>query len=689
MNATTTGLIDGLTSCPSGTFNLKTAEPNVSSPARAHKFQWYYDAAATQPITDPTKVKPGTYYMKTISTCSGCESTTTTSFTVNQACPTITGKVFADYDGPSVNGISNPESVGASGGGLFAHLVNSSGVVINSIRIKNDGSYSLNGITGTGFRVIINKDSIIANGTNTLAVSTLNPNYVNTGDVIGGTTGSTTNDGISATFNLTGSQTLANVNFGIQSPPITSGGNSNYCHVGAGIPFTIPQLWAIDDAPDFNNGVGQQLNIKSVTTTNGSLTYGGAALTIAITGAYTISNYNITYLKFTPTSNAASSVVFTYTFRDKAGYESLEPVEVRINFKALVDSPTADSTQYFCSTSNHYLSELVVLGDNIKWHDAATGGNQITSPSTTLIVNNTTYYASQTIIDTSFGTTCESPERTPVLVRLITQPIITIQPQGQEVCLNSTPITNLNVSAVGVGALSYQWYKNTTNSISGATAISGATSNSYSPSYSTADTTYYYAVVSSSCGTTTSTIVPVIVRPTATATISGTTSVCQNSTSPEVTFTNPQSIPITITYTLNSGADQTINVPANSTSKITAPTTILGNHTYALKSVQYSTTPNCPNPHSDSIVVTIRALPTFTVSKNNVTCFNTNTGSIVVTAQSGSGQYIYYLEKETSSGSGLYSPFQNSGTAKSTPHTFENLGAGNYKVRVVDSTGCE
>jgi len=50
---------------------------------------------------------------------------------------------------------------------------------------------------------------------------------------------------------------------------------------------------------------------------------------------------------------------------------------------------------------------------------------------------------------------------------------------------------------------------------------------------------------------------------------------------------------------------------------------------------------------------------------------------------------IYYLEKETSSGSGLYSPFQNSGTAKSTPHTFENLGAGNYKVRVIDSTGCE
>lgn len=68
---------------------------------------------------------------------------------------------------------------------------------------------------------------------------------------------------------------------------------------------------------------------------------------------------------------------------------------------------------------------------------------------------------------------------------------------GQSTCGgNFGPIS---VTAIG-SSLSYQWYSNNTASNSGGTSISGAISNVYTPSSSTAGTKYYYCVINSSCG---------------------------------------------------------------------------------------------------------------------------------------------------------------------------------------------
>ena len=67
----------------------------------------------------------------------------------------------------------------------------------------------------------------------------------------------------------------------------------------------------------------------------------------------------------------------------------------------------------------------------------------------------------------------------------------------QTVCLNSTP-TNLTVSATGTG-LTYQWYSNTSNSNSGGSSISGATSSSYTPSTTAYGNIWYYVIVSGTC----------------------------------------------------------------------------------------------------------------------------------------------------------------------------------------------
>ena len=87
-----------------------------------------------------------------------------------------------------------------------------------------------------------------------------------------------------------------------------------------------------------------------------------------------------------------------------------------------------------------------------------------------------------------------------------------VTPPSQTVVLNSTA-QNLVSTATGQGTLSYQWYSNTTNSTTGGTLISGATSATYTPPTSAVGTTYYYVVVSDTyCeGKATSAIVSVLI----------------------------------------------------------------------------------------------------------------------------------------------------------------------------------
>ncbi len=84
-------------------------------------------------------------------------------------------------------------------------------------------------------------------------------------------------------------------------------------------------------------------------------------------------------------------------------------------------------------------------------------------------------------------------------------------PATQTLCLNGSA-TALTVSASGTGTLTYQWYSNTVNNNSGGTIISGATASSQTPSSVSAGTTYYYAIVSGTCGNVISGTATVIVN---------------------------------------------------------------------------------------------------------------------------------------------------------------------------------
>ncbi|WP_127583204.1 hemoblobin-interacting domain-containing protein [Paenibacillus koleovorans] len=77
-------------------------------------------------------------------------------------------------------------------------------------------------------------------------------------------------------------------------------------------------------------------------------------------------------------------------------------------------------------------------------------------------------------------------------------PSIDTQPQDATVLVGATsPVLQVTASVSEGGALSYQWYKNTTSGTSGGTLIEDAISSVYEAPTTHTGTTYYYAVVTS------------------------------------------------------------------------------------------------------------------------------------------------------------------------------------------------
>ena len=130
--------------------------------------------------------------------------------------------------------------------------------------------------------------------------------------------------------------------------------------------------------------------------------------------------------------------------------------------------------------------------------------------------------------------------------------------------------------------------------------------------------TIRYHVILEGCTTTVAR--DVTVRPTPTASISGTTTVCQDGAEPDLTFTNPMTLPVTVTYTINGGSNQTVNVGASTTSNVPAPTGTAGDFVYSLVSVEYQAAPSCPTSISGSATITVRPTPTASISGTTTVC---------------------------------------------------------------------
>ncbi len=133
----------------------------------------------------------------------------------------------------------------------------------------------------------------------------------------------------------------------------------------------------------------------------------------------------------------------------------------------------------------------------------------------------------------------------------------------------------------------------------------------------------------------------ITVLPAPTASISGTTSVCVNSTMPQVTFTGANgTAPYTFRYSINNGAVLTTNSVGN-TAVINVPVNNVGIYNYRLVGVSESSGSGCQATADQTAVFTVTDLPTGTVSTPVTICQNTGNTTVTFTGTGGTAPYTF------------------------------------------------
>jgi gliding motility-associated-like protein len=160
--------------------------------------------------------------------------------------------------------------------------------------------------------------------------------------------------------------------------------------------------------------------------------------------------------------------------------------------------------------------------------------------------------------------------------------------------------------------------------------------------------TFVYTLMSVQDGTTTACTqvqtgsATVVVKALPTATIAGTTNVCLNATSPNITFTGATgTAPYTFTYNINGGASQTISTITGNTVTISAPTNVTGTFTYNLINVTESSTNTCTQVQSGSATVVVNPLPTAGISGTAAVCLNAPQPLITFTGGGATSPYTF------------------------------------------------
>ena len=155
-------------------------------------------------------------------------------------------------------------------------------------------------------------------------------------------------------------------------------------------------------------------------------------------------------------------------------------------------------------------------------------------------------------------------------------PTVTVSPASANTYVGGSAVTlTAKVSEPVDGfTYSYQWYSNTSNSNAGGTAISNATSATYSsPNITAVGTTYYYCVVTVKNGSDTASATTAVV-PVTVAKQAGSVTISNNKTA--ATYGDK---PFTFTYTANKAATVTSSNPSVATvqdNKGTVTVTIVG-----------------------------------------------------------------------------------------------------------------
>lgn len=307
-------------------------------------------------------------------------------------------------------------------------------------------------------------------------------------------------------------------------------------------------------------------------------------------------------------------------------------------------APTGNANQSFCSSQNATLNDIVVSGSNITWYSTLNGTTII--PSTALLTNNTTYYATQTING------CESPTRFSVAINLIntlnatnyTETLCDNLNNGTETVNLSNYNTQLISSTSGASFSYYTTYNGAENQ------IASDKINDYQNFQLSVETKIIYVRIDSTngCHQIVELKLTVVKKPV--ISISDIMPICEGSS---------------ITVDAGTGFDNYSWSTGSTTSSISISTP--GN--YSVSVSKNHGTIVCTSVKNFSVVKSNKATISEIITSDWT--FNQNTITVLLTANS-VGDYVYSID----------------GTNYQTSNTFTGLENGEYTVFIKDKNGC-
>jgi hypothetical protein len=258
-----------------------------------------------------------------------------------------------------------------------------------------------------------------------------------------------------------------------------------------------------------SNGSPSGSAITPTTTTTISSYQWFSNTTASNTGGTQVATTNT----FTPPNTNTGELFYYLTVTNNNGCVATSNVSGSIK---VYGQPTISSlpttTSYCINAAATTLTPTITNGGygtlSYQWYSnstASTVGAQAipnetgaTYTPTTTVAGVKYYYVIATNGGPSSASNCNTLTSNFAEVKVFGTPTIPTDPVTATYCATATPtaLTVPNATAGGYGTATYQWYSNTTASTAGATSIAGATTSTFTPTITTAGTTYYFANVS-------------------------------------------------------------------------------------------------------------------------------------------------------------------------------------------------
>lgn len=648
--------------------------------------------AATPGFSPSVFSQTGSYYYRVLVTLSGsgCNVLTSQNALVTVVPdPTITVQpVSTAY---CVNALNvNPLTVTATGGsGNFTYqwYSNTSNSTVGGIAINGATAFNYTppvAITGTRYYYcIVGQTSANCNVTSSIAAINITPAPTITANppasqsvCVGGAlsvftvsytngTGTPSYQWYSNTVNSYASPTLipTATTATYTAPTAISGTTYYFCTISfssgdcAAITSTIAEVIVHPDPAIIANPLAlQSLCIGGTLANPLAVQYSGG--TGVVSYQWSSSSNNTT---FSPIANQTAATFLPPAYNSPATTYYQVTISLNGNGCNTITSTVAEvivvndpiltsqpQSAVYCQGANS-VTPLFVQADqgtgtyNYQWYSSvsnATTSGQLISGATTAtftpsVVNTgISYYycvVTQTGNNCSVTSQLASVQVDPV-ANLTTQPI-----QLQNACVGGN-VSNLTVAyANGSGSPTYQWFQNTTPSLTGGTLITGATSANYAPSTASSGTLYYYCQVSfavGGCSVITSNLAQVIIYPDPLITQEPLTNqtICQG---------NTIAAPLTINYSGGIGAPsyqwQTStdganwNTVASATSSAFTPLSFASAGTFYYR-VQLSLSGSgCNTVISQPAQIVVNPIPAVNPITDQVFCNGVSSASITIT----------------------------------------------------------